>query len=102
VLNGEGTPSTSGKDVFYVSTGTSSCSFTIDVLNVVAVTSDDYFPLTRGSSWSYEDLTARGDTMMRTIIDTSNVNGIQYSLMEERKREAADIQVQAIPRWRIF
>ena len=86
VLNGEGTPSTSGKDVFYVSTGTSSCSFTIDVLNVVAVTSDDYFPLTRGSSWSYEDLTARGDTMMRTIIDTSNVNGIQYSLMEERKR----------------
>ena len=86
VLNGEGTPSASGKDVFYVSTGTSSCSFTIDVLNAVAVTSDDYFPLTRGSSWSYEDLTARGDTMMRIVIDTSNVNGIQYSLMEERKR----------------
>ena len=86
VLNAQGIPLVTGQDVFNVNTGTSSCSFTTNVLDVVAVTSGDYFPLTRGSFWSYEDLTARGDTMVRSIIDTSNVNGIQYSLMEERKR----------------
>jgi hypothetical protein len=89
ILYAQGTPGKAEADVFNVSTGTSSCSFNIDVLDAVAVTSDDYFPLTKGSYWSYEDLTQRGDTMTREIMDTNNVNDLVYTVMEERKRGPA-------------
>ena len=85
VLKATGIPLTAQQNSFTVNTGTSSCSFIIDVLDVVEVTGNDYFPLTQGSWWSYEDMTPRGDTMMREIIDTSMVNGIEYARLEERK-----------------
>src|SRR5690349_287751 len=86
VLVAQGTPGTSQQDVFNVNTGTSSCSFPIDVIDAVVVHSDSYFPLSIGSWWSYEDLTARGDTMMRTIADTNSVNGVVYTIMNEQKK----------------
>jgi hypothetical protein len=86
VLGAQGTPVEAEQDMFNVSAGTSSCSFAVEVLTAVSVTSDDYFPLTLGSYWSYEDLTFRGDTMTRMITDTSSVNGVEYTVMEEHKK----------------
>jgi hypothetical protein len=85
MLNANGTPASSGQNSFNINTSSSSCSFVVDVLDVVSVTSNDYFPLTDGSYWSYEDLTKRHDTMMRQITGTTSLNGIEYSLMDERK-----------------
>jgi hypothetical protein len=86
VLNAQGTPLASEQDAFNVTAGTSSCSFTIDVLDAVAVNNVDYFPLTPGSYWSYEDLTSMHDTMTRSIEGTETLNGFQYAVMKEQKK----------------
>ena len=85
-LNAQGTPAVAEQDAFTVSTGTSSCSFVIDVLDIVTVNNTDYFPLTTGSYWSYEDLTSMQDTMTRSIEDIETVNGIQYAVMKEQRK----------------
>lgn len=51
-LAGTGTPTTSGILAFSVTYGSSTCSFTINSLPGVAP-SNDYFPTTLNSNWSY-------------------------------------------------
>lgn len=51
ILTGTGTPATAGPQTFTVTFGTSSCTFTVDCLPAL---SNDYFPRTTNSNWSYE------------------------------------------------
>lgn len=75
-LKAIGKPLNSGINNFTVTAGASSCNFNIDVSLY-----SDHFPLTKSSYWTYDDLFNPGDTLKRTIIDsTSNV----YKIMKER------------------
>lgn len=58
-LIGTGTPTNAGPQVFTVTLGTSTCTFTVNVL------SSDYFPRTSNSNWSYEYDDNPNDTLYR-------------------------------------
>jgi hypothetical protein len=61
-LDGSGTPTTSGTQNFTVTFGTSTCTFTVNVLPAL---SNDYFPRTAGSNWSYEFDDDPNDSLFR-------------------------------------
>jgi hypothetical protein len=82
-LYAQGTPANAGTDVFNITAGTSSCSFEVIVLaDYISVNSDDYFPLTEGSYWIYDDLFTTGNTIKRTIDGDTTVNDTTYSIMK--------------------
>lgn len=60
-LNAAGTPSTAGTHTYTVTFGTSSCTFTVQVLP------NDYFPRSVGSNWSYEFNDAANDSLLRVV-----------------------------------
>jgi hypothetical protein len=83
-LYAQGTPLNSGTDAFNVTAGTSACSFEVNVLSgFVAVTRDDYFPLTDSSYWIYDDLFYKGNSIKTTINGSSSVNDKVYNVMEQ-------------------
>jgi len=63
ILTGTGTPATAGPQTFTVTFGTSSCTFTVDCLPAL---SNDYFPRTTNSNWSYEIDDDPLDSLYRT------------------------------------
>lgn len=78
-LIGSGTPTTAGNQVFTVTFGTSSCTFTIPV--VAAPTVIDYFPRTTNSNWSYEiDDDANDSLFRRVIANTHSALGNTYNI----------------------
>ncbi len=82
-LYAQGAPVNSGTDIFNVSTGALSCSFEVTVLaDYIIVNSNDYFPLTEGSYWIYDDLFTIGNTIKRTINGDSAINDTTYSIMK--------------------
>ncbi|MEO5948641.1 MAG: hypothetical protein ABIP79_17635 [Chitinophagaceae bacterium] len=66
-LAGTGTPSASGPQVFTVTFGASSCTFTVNVIP------SDYFPRTTGSNWSYEYDDDVNDSLYRVVIAPTKV-----------------------------
>jgi hypothetical protein len=60
-LNASGTPTTAGNQTFTVTFGSSSCTFTVQVLP------NDYFPRSVGSNWSYEINDAAADSLYRVV-----------------------------------
>ena len=60
-LAASGTPTTAGNQTFTVTFGTSSCTFTVQVLP------NDYFPRSVGSNWSYEFNDAATDSLYRVV-----------------------------------
>lgn len=66
-LTGTGTPTTAGAQTFTVTFGTSTCTFTVTVLPAL---SNDYFPRTANSNWSYEFDDVANDSLYRNA--TSN------------------------------
>jgi hypothetical protein len=79
-LNGSGTPNASGAQIFPVSVGSSSCSFTITVGSGTAPTGD-YFPTTTNSNWSYEFDNDPNDTLLRKVISpTKSALGNTYNI----------------------
>jgi hypothetical protein len=82
----QGRPLLPGENTFVIDTPATPCSFNITVIDTVKVTSKDYFPLTKGSYWSYEDLTNLGDTMMRRITDTMTINDKLYTVMNQQNK----------------
>ncbi len=60
-LTASGTPTTVGTHTYTVTFGTSSCSFTVQVLP------NDYFPRSVGSNWSYEINDAANDSLFRVV-----------------------------------
>jgi len=77
-LTASGTPNASGSQVFPVTVGTSSCSFTITVAaGTNPPPSGDYFPLTQNSYWTYDD-GAGSDTLKTTVSGTATIAGKTY------------------------
>ena len=91
-LAASGTPVNQGTNVFTVTAGTSSCTFSVTVLAAIIITNNDYFPLTTNSHWTYDDLYHAGDSVKRTIIDTLTINGNLYKVMEEQLRYSGPFQ----------
>lgn len=86
LLHAAGTPQHTGEDIFTVGALQPSCSFSVNVLTPVTVSGDEYFPLTKNSYWTYDDLVHIGDTIKRTIIDTMIILGNVYNIMNEQVR----------------
>jgi hypothetical protein len=61
-----GTPTASGPQTFTVTFGTSTCTFTVNVLP------NDYFPRTANSNWSYEWDNDPTDSLYRVAISATN------------------------------
>jgi hypothetical protein len=77
-LDGTGTPTASGTQTFTVTFGTSTCTFTVDVLPAM---SNDYFPRTPGSNWSYEFDNNSIDSLYRTATaSTHNAVGNTFTI----------------------
>jgi hypothetical protein len=83
LLTASGKPINSGTDLFTVTAQNSSCNFNVNVLVPVAVNSNDYYPLTTNSYWTYDDLVHPGDTIKRTIADTITLDSILYKVIRE-------------------
>lgn len=76
-LTGSGTPDSSGVQNFPVTFGTSTCSFAITFLPAAAA-SDDYFPLSLNSNWTYGQVGGSvPDTITNKVIDYSPTIGAQ-------------------------
>ncbi|HPG11015.1 MAG TPA: hypothetical protein PLU37_05750 [Chitinophagaceae bacterium] len=79
-LNGGGTPTASGMQTFTVSFGSSTCTFIVDI-QPAAPLSNDYFPRTANSNWSYEFDDDPNDTLYRTAITaTHSAIGNTYNI----------------------
>ena len=81
-LNGTGTPTASGNQTFTVTFGTSSCTFTVNVLPVL---SNDYYPRTTNSNWSYETDDDPNDSLYRNVIAaTLSANSNVYNIFLQK------------------
>jgi hypothetical protein len=82
-LTASGTPLNPGSDVFKVSAGNTSCSFSVAVYTPIVVTGTDHYPLTHNSYWVYDDLLHAGDSIRHTVTDTLTINNHVYSIKKE-------------------
>jgi hypothetical protein len=79
LLNGSGTPANSGNQNFTVSYGNSQCGFVIN-FGTPATPSNDYFPLTVNSNWTYGLVGGTAsDAFSTSVIDYSpSIGGNTY------------------------
>ena len=92
-LGGSGTPLTNGINVFTVTAGSSSCTFSVLVANPpVLGVFGNYFPITTNSFWTYDDLFNTGDSVKRYVDDSTHVNGNFYKIMEEQQMFGSPLQ----------
>ena len=82
-LKAYGTPLQSSIDLFTVHALSSICTFKDTVTTPLVITGTDYFPLTKNSYWNYDLLINPPDTFARSITDTTRINGILYSILQE-------------------
>lgn len=82
-LAASGIPVNIGTDKFTVIAGSSACSFDITVLTAIPVTNSDHFPLTDNSYWTYDDLMNPGDSVRRTVVDTTTIDSNLYKVVRE-------------------
>lgn len=84
-LKGVGRPLTEGIDQFALAGNVSSCSFSVPVTSgYVAVSNNDYFPLTYQSNWTYTDIWNTGYTVKRDVTDSVMMGGVLYKIMQEQ------------------
>lgn len=85
ILTASGTPTNEGTNTFTVTAGTSTCTFTVTVLpaGTTPPPSGDYFPLTGGSWWSYDDPFFPGDTLKVLNATTATIGSNSYRLFKE-------------------
>jgi hypothetical protein len=72
-----GPPSTAGSQTFTVTFGTSTCTFQIPVSPAL---SNDYFPRTTNSNWSYEFDDVAVDSVFRRTNSTRSIAGNTYNV----------------------
>jgi hypothetical protein len=86
-LIGTGTPTTAGPFNFPVSAGASTCSFTVTVTSL----SNDYYPRTTNSNWSYIFNNDATDTLYRNVISaTKSAIGNTYNIFMENDGSGVD------------
>lgn len=85
VLTATGTPANEGANTFTVTAGSSSCTFSVTVLpsGSTPPPNGDYFPLTVGSWWSYDDPFFAGDTLKFMNAGPATINSNTYQLFKE-------------------
>lgn len=84
-LQASGTPVSAGTHNFAITVGAATCTFPVTTVIPVAVNSADYFPLTTGSYWVYNDLFNTGDSLRREITDSVITNGNLYKKMTQQQ-----------------
>lgn len=72
-----GPPGAAGPQTFTVTFGTSSCTF---LITVAAAPSNDYFPRTTNSNWSYEIDNDPSDSLLRRTNSTRAIGGNTYNV----------------------
>ena len=83
VLTASGIPVNTGSDQFTVHAGSSVCSFSVSVLDIITVTNPDHFPLTMSSYWDYTDLFYHNNVVTNIVVGSSSKNGNTYTAVEE-------------------
>ncbi len=76
ILTGTGNPNAAGTQTFIVTFGTSTCTFTVDVVSAII----DYFPRTANSNWSYEEEDVANDSLLRRTNSTISISGNTYNI----------------------
>jgi len=80
-LKGSGTPVAAGTTDIPVTAGTTTCSFSVDVLGTPI--EKDYFPRTAGSNWSYElDDNESDSILIRAKPGTVTIGGNPFNTFE--------------------
>ncbi|MDP4283867.1 MAG: hypothetical protein Q8891_05555 [Bacteroidota bacterium] len=80
-LAASGTPTDAGNQVFTLSYGNSQCAFQIN-FTAGASPSNDYFPLTLNSNWTYAN--SSSDSVFRKVINYSpTINGKSYNTITQ-------------------
>ncbi len=88
-LNGTGTPTASGLQTFTITFGTSTCTFAIDIVGPPL--SNDYYPRTTGSNWSYEFDDDPDDSLYRNVIaPTLSAQGNVYNILMQKDETGTD------------
>lgn len=85
-LNGSGTPGAIGNQTFSVVVGSGTCTFNVPVTatSTNPNPASDHFPLTANSWWSYDEVSAPGDSIKRTNIGARTFNNNTYRIFEDR------------------
>ncbi len=87
ILTPSGAPLNAGVDDFTLNGVSSSCGFSVTVVNPVPLNNNDHFPLTGNSYWTYDDLYNTGDTLKKYIPDSLTlINGNNYRVMYEQPK----------------
>ena len=87
-LNGHGTPVAAGTFTFTVKFGASTCTFPV---TCTAALSNDYYPRTANSNWSYEWDNTSTDSLLRFALsatNTSNAFSNTYNIFMENDGSA--------------
>ncbi len=82
-LNANGQPLINEPDMFFITGGNSTCNFTVNVLLPASVNNNDYFPLTANSFWIYTDFANGGDTIRKTVVDSTLINNHWYKTIRQ-------------------
>ncbi len=78
ILNASGTPAFPGNQTFTLHYGNSQCSFKVDFLQGVSA-SNDYYPLSTNTNWTYSDLT--NDIKNKVLANKKTVNGLEFTIV---------------------
>ena len=76
ILDAAGTPPGTGSFNYTATGGTSTCTFTVTVVN------NDYFPLTQNSWWSYNSTGYAPDSLYKKATTIASVNSNNYRKMD--------------------
>ena len=78
-----GVPANAGTDIFTVTAGSSVCTFSVTVLAPEVLNNSDYFPLTQGSLWVYDNNNYPNDSVKNIVNGMAAKNGNPHSIMYE-------------------
>ena len=81
-LNGSGTPAFQGDQMFTLHYGNSQCAFKVNFLQGVTA-SNDYYPLTANTNWTYSDGT--NSIKNQVLANKKVINGINFSIIASYK-----------------
>lgn len=84
VLTGTGTPTNEGNFSFTVTAGATTCTFPITVASTPPAGSNNHFPLSANSWWSYNDPQTGGDTIKRVNNNVTTLGGNQYRVFQDQ------------------
>jgi hypothetical protein len=93
VLTGTGTPTNEGNFNFTVTAGATTCTFPLTVTNTPPATTNNHFPLSANSWWSYNDAESPGDTVKIVNNDVITIAGNQYRVFEAQYEDGSSYDI---------